>query len=176
MVAGRLAVGSAGASAGLLPASPPRPAQPVRVVAGRPAGHGREEVLDLVAGQTDQPGWSRTPGVLGDRGHHQEGVRQQGQGGPAVPGAPAATWCWSRPHSPLPACRRLLYPPARPGHPHQPDQRQAGRASAHVVRQLPAGQAAAQQPALPPVRRASAVERQAGSRRISGGPWPRGRR
>src|SRR4029453_11887133 len=61
----------AGTSAGLVPASPPRPAQPVPVVAGRPAGQGGEQVLGLVAGQRDQPRRWWGAGALGGRGPHQ---------------------------------------------------------------------------------------------------------
>jgi len=50
----------------------------------------REQVLDLVAGQADQPGWWWVTGAGGGREHHEEGVGEHGQGGPAVPGAPAA--------------------------------------------------------------------------------------
>jgi hypothetical protein len=49
-----------------------------------------EQVLDLVAGQADQPGRWRMPGTIGGRKHHQDGVGNHGQGGPAIPGAPAA--------------------------------------------------------------------------------------
>jgi hypothetical protein len=50
----------------------------VRWLAGRLAGQSREQVLDLVAGQRDQPQRWWVAGVLGDRGHHQEGVGQHG--------------------------------------------------------------------------------------------------
>lgn len=72
------------------------------------------------------------PQPLGEGDHRQEGVAEH-----ALAGLEA-----------------LLHSPTRPGHLHQSDQGQAGRAGAHVDRQLPAAQVAAdQQPAAPPVRR-----------------------
>jgi hypothetical protein len=47
----------AGTSAGLAPASPPRPARPVAGVSDRCGDEGGEQVLDLVAGQRDEPQW-----------------------------------------------------------------------------------------------------------------------
>ena len=67
-----------------------RPAQPMAAVAGRPAGHGDEQVLDLVANQRDQPQRWCVAGVLGGRGNYHARVGQHCQGHPAVPGAPAA--------------------------------------------------------------------------------------
>ena len=46
----------AGAGALLMPASPHRPAQPVGTVTDGVGEQGREQVLDLVAGDTDQLG------------------------------------------------------------------------------------------------------------------------
>jgi len=60
----------AGAGAGLLSASPDRPGQPMAEILGGPGEQRREQVLDLVAGQADQPGrwrgagygaWPRAP-------------------------------------------------------------------------------------------------------------------
>src|SRR5215218_9235189 len=79
-----------GAGAGLVSASPPRPAQPMAEVVGGTDEQRGEQVLDLVAGQADQPGWWRVLGAVAGRKHHQEGVGEHGKGGPAVPGAPAA--------------------------------------------------------------------------------------
>src|SRR5215211_5037600 len=72
------------------------------------------------------------------------------------------------PHPPFCQLRKdHLHPPAGPGDPHQGDQRQVGGAGAHVVGELPSGEAAAhQQPAPPSVRRVSGGERQA----APGGP------
>jgi site-specific DNA recombinase len=65
------------------------------------------------------------------------------------------------PHPPYCQLRKdHLHPPAGPGDADQGDQRQPGGAGAGVVGQLPGAQAAAhQQPALPPGRRAGAVQR-----------------
>ena len=49
---------------------------------------GGDQVLDLVAGQSGQTRRRWTAGLHGR--HDQEGVGEHGQGGPAVPGAPAA--------------------------------------------------------------------------------------
>src|SRR5215211_7348064 len=101
---------------------------------------GGEQVLNLVAGQRDEPQRWWVAGVLGDRGHHQEGVRQHGQGHPAVPRAPAADLMLVQAAQALAGLERLLYPPAGPGDPDQGDQWCAGWAGAYVVGQLPGGQ------------------------------------
>jgi hypothetical protein len=62
----------------------------VAQVTSRTGEQRREQVLGLVAGQPDQRGRRRVVGLFGNGGHHQEGVGEQGQGDPAVPGAPAA--------------------------------------------------------------------------------------
>src|SRR6266508_446768 len=80
----------AGAGACLMSASPDRPVQPVTAIADRLSQQRREQVLDLVAGNPDQPGRYRVAGALGQGGDDQEGVGEHGQGDPAVPGAPAA--------------------------------------------------------------------------------------
>ena len=80
----------AGAGAGLMASSPDRPAQPVGAITSGPRQQGREQALDLVAGDRDQPGWCRVAGALRQGRDDHEGVGEHGQGGPAVPGAPAA--------------------------------------------------------------------------------------
>src|SRR5918996_6082320 len=67
-----------GAGAGLVPASPPRPAQPMAEVVGGTDEQRGEQVLDLVAGQADQSGWWRVLGAVAGRKHHQEGVGHHG--------------------------------------------------------------------------------------------------
>ena len=118
-----LAGGVAGPGVGLVPASPPRPAQPV---AGISHGHGHqggEQVPDLAGGQLDHPWRRRTLGVLGDRGHHQERVRQHGQGHSPVPAAPGAHLVrGSRPHSPWPPWNASLSASA-PAQPNRGNQR-----------------------------------------------------
>ena len=51
---------------------------------------GVEESAKLVDGQRDQPGRCGLGVAFGGGGHGQEGVGEHGQGGPAVPGGPAA--------------------------------------------------------------------------------------
>jgi hypothetical protein len=71
-------------------APPDRPAQAVAEVTSGPRDQCGEQVLELVAGDRDQPGWRRVAGAFGQGGHDQEGVGNHGQGGPPIPGAPAA--------------------------------------------------------------------------------------
>jgi hypothetical protein len=78
------------ASAGLMSASPERPAQPMAMVTDGTGKQRGEQVLDLVTGQPDQPGRWRVTGLFSQGRHHEEGVGEHGQGGPAVPGTPAA--------------------------------------------------------------------------------------
>jgi hypothetical protein len=59
-------------------------------VTDRPSQQRREQMLNLAAGQRDQPERRLLASVFGNGRHHQEGVGEQGQGGPAVAGAPAA--------------------------------------------------------------------------------------
>jgi hypothetical protein len=86
--------------------SPSRPAQSVSNVAGRHRDHGGEQVLDLVAGHPDQPGWWWVATALGHGGDHQEGVGDHGEGDPAVPGAPAADLMLVQADHPLPVWNR----------------------------------------------------------------------
>ena len=71
-------------------ASPSRPAQPVAEIGDRSGDQGREQVLDLVAGQRDQPGRRRSADAFGHGRQNEEGMGEHGQGDPPVPGAPAA--------------------------------------------------------------------------------------
>ncbi len=84
-----------------------------------------EQTVDLVAGQGNESQRWSVAGVLGDCGYHEERVGQHGQGHPPVPAAPAATWCSSRPHSPLSAWKAP--PPASGSAPPGPGQPAAGR-------------------------------------------------
>jgi hypothetical protein len=79
----------AGVGAGLMSASPERPAQPMAEITSGTGKQPREQMLDLVAGQWGQPG-RRRAGPFSTGSHHEDGVGEHGQGGPAVPGAPAA--------------------------------------------------------------------------------------
>jgi hypothetical protein len=47
-------------------------------------------MLEFVAGQRGQPGRGRVVGGFGDREHDEQRQRERGQGGPPIPGAPAA--------------------------------------------------------------------------------------
>jgi hypothetical protein len=112
------------------------------------------------------------PGVLGDRGHHQEHI---GQRHPAVPGAPAADLVLVQAAQPL-AGLQAPAPPASGPRPLAPGRSAAGRPGRRT-RSTPAPgapAAAQQQPAAPSVRHASAVERQAAPRVLTAalGPWP----
>jgi hypothetical protein len=67
-------------AAGLISASPERPAQPMAEVTSGTGEQCREPVLDLVAGQADQPGRCWVAGAFGN-GVTKEGVGEHGQGG-----------------------------------------------------------------------------------------------
>ena len=75
----------------VLVASPPGgPSQAVPGVAHWLDDQLGEQGGDLVAGERDLPGGCWTAGVLGGGGDGEEGEREHGQGGPPVPGGPAA--------------------------------------------------------------------------------------
>ena len=59
------------------------------MVCGGGQEQGVEESAKLVDGQRDQPGRGGCGVAFDGGGHGQEGVGEHGQGGPAVPGAPA---------------------------------------------------------------------------------------
>jgi hypothetical protein len=87
------------------------PQRPAPSVAGISDGHGdqcREQVLDLVASQPDQPGRWWVAGLFGHGRDYQEGVGQHGQGGPAIPGTPAADLMLVQAAQPLAGLERLL--------------------------------------------------------------------
>ena len=71
-----------------------------------------EQVLDLVTGQPDELGWWRA-GAVGQGGDHKEGVGEHGQGGPAVPGAPAADLMGVQATQALGGLKALLNLPSR---------------------------------------------------------------
>jgi hypothetical protein len=82
-------------------------------VTGGTGEEGSEQVLDLVAGQPDQPGRWWMAGLFGQGRHHQEGMGKHGQGGPAVPGAPAADLMLVKADQALAGLEALLDPPCR---------------------------------------------------------------
>jgi hypothetical protein len=108
-----------------------------------------EQVLESVAGQPDQPGWWRVAGAVGSGQDHQEGVGDHAQGGPVVPGAPAADLVLVQAGKALAGVEGLLNGPAPPGDLDQDGQRGGAGSRAAVVGQL-AGRvvAADQQPVL----------------------------
>jgi hypothetical protein len=118
-----------------------------------------EQTVDLVAGQGDESQRWWVAGVLGDRGYHQERVGQHGQGHPPVPAAPAATWCSSRPHSPLPAWKAP--PPASGSAPPGPGQPAAGRLGRRTRRRPAPRWSGCDAPvaSAPPIRRVSGGQR-----------------
>jgi hypothetical protein len=90
----------------------------------------REQVLDLVAGQADQPGRWRVAGTVRGREHHEEGVGDHGQGGPAVPGAPATNLMLIQADQALAGLDALLDRPAASG-----DRTKVARATGRGVQQ-----------------------------------------
>lgn len=113
----------AGAGAGLVSASPQRPVQPVGGLGGRLDDQGRKQVLDLLAGQRDEPRPCRPLGAFGQGGDHEEGVGEHRQGGPAIPRAPAADLMVVQTSKALASLEGLLDRPAPAGDPDQHGQR-----------------------------------------------------
>src|SRR5829696_1158496 len=130
--------------------SPSRPAQSVSNIAGRDRDHGGEQVLDLVAGHPDQPGWWWVAATLGHGGDRQEGMGNHGQGDPAVPGAPAADLLLVQADQPLTGLEPLLDGPPGPGHPDQGRKWSGVGRVAAVERQLSGALVAAEQQPMPP--------------------------
>jgi hypothetical protein len=115
---------------------------------------GGEQVLDLVAGHCDQPGRCRVAGAFDEGDDDQEGVGEHGQGGPAVPGAPAADLMLVQADQAFGGLEAFLDGPAASGDPDQGGQRDRAWRPAVVEGQLAGGAVAAhQQPALPGVAR-----------------------
>lgn len=83
----------------------------------------REQMLDFVAGQPDQPGRRRVAGRFGTGGNHQEGVGEHRQGGPAIPGAPAADLMLVQADQALAGLEAFLDGPAASSDPDQGGQR-----------------------------------------------------
>jgi len=79
----------AGFGAVLAPPPAGRPSQPVWDICDRFDDQGAEQGGDLVAGERDLTG-GRRAGVLDGGGDGEESQGEHGQGGPPVPGVPAA--------------------------------------------------------------------------------------
>src|SRR6266542_1954263 len=99
----------AGTGAGLMSASPQRPAQPVGAITDRLSEQGSD---------------------------HQEGVGEHGKGDPAVPGAPAADLVLVQATQALAGLERLFDGPAPSGDPDQDGQRGGAGRVAAVIGQL----------------------------------------
>src|SRR5215216_3429110 len=119
-------------------------------VTSRTGSQCRGQVLDLVAGQPDQPGRRWVAGPFGQGGHHQEGVGEHGQGGPAVPGAPATDLVLVQATQALGGLEALLDPPAASGDPDQGSQGDRAWRPAAVEGQLTGLAVAADQQPAPP--------------------------
>ena len=81
-------------------------------ITGGPCEQAGEQVPDLVPGQGDQFGWCRLAGAFGKCCHDQEGMGEHGQGGPAVPGAPAADLMLVQTAQALAGLEALFNPPS----------------------------------------------------------------
>jgi hypothetical protein len=98
--------------------------------------------------ERDQSCWGGR-GVAFDRGSHgQEGVREHGQGGPAVPGGPAADLVLINADQAVSCLERFLDAPALTCHGDQGAQRDGPRGVAAQVGQLAGGVIAADQPMM----------------------------
>lgn len=75
---------------GLVAASPGGPAEPVGCIAHGPDDERREQSLDLVAGERNQPVRGGMAGVFVGRDDGEEGVGEHGQSDPARPRGEAA--------------------------------------------------------------------------------------
>jgi hypothetical protein len=93
--------------------SPYRPTQPVVKITNRSGEQCGDQVLDLVAGQPDQPQRGGMAGALGHGRHDQEGVGEHGKGDPPVPGAPAGDLVVVQPNQSLAGLEALFHRPAR---------------------------------------------------------------
>ena len=89
------------------------------VVSSR-ASKSRRNSLTVNADQTGRGGCGVT---FGRGGHGQEGMREHGQGGPAMPGGPAPDLVLIQPDEAFGGLERFLDAPALAGHGHQGVQR-----------------------------------------------------
>ena len=117
----------AGAGTVLVASSPGGPAQPLVQSPKWTEQQSGEEVADLVAGEGDLVGRRGCSGVLDGGGHGEERVGEQGEGGPAVPGGPAADLMLVQAGQFLAGLEVLLDRPPAAGDPDQGGQRYRGR-------------------------------------------------
>jgi hypothetical protein len=80
---------------------------------------GVHEPMELVDGQFEQARWGGGQVLLGGGGHGEERVGEQGEGGPLVPGGPAADLVLVQSGQALGGVERLLDPLPLPGDPDQ---------------------------------------------------------
>ena len=112
----------AGAGSGLVFSSPGRPGQDVGDRVQWPQQQGDEESAEFVDCQGDQRFCAGRAGRFGASlsggSDGQEGVREEGQGDPSVPGGPGADLVFVQPGQPLAGLEGLLDLPAPSGDPH----------------------------------------------------------
>lgn len=144
----------AGSGSGLMSASPSGPVQ-LHCGSGQLLAQSGEQPADLVAGQRDQLVVVRAGAIKLGRGQDgQERVGEQGQGGPAVPGGPAADLVLVQGGEFLAGGEPVLDLPPGPGYLHQLGQWHQGGGVGAVEGVLPvADPAADQQPVRPRFRR-----------------------
>ena len=105
----------AGLGAGLVATSPGGPAEPVGHVVHGLDDKYREQSLDLVAGERDQPVRGGMAGVFVGSDDGEEGVGEHGQGDPARPRGEAAELVLVQSGQAFSGLEGLLHPPSRPG-------------------------------------------------------------
>ena len=120
---------------------------------------GVEESAKLVDGQCDEPGRCGLGVAFGGGGHGQEGVGEHGQGGPAVPGGPAADLVLVESGEAFGGLEGFLDAPALSGHGHQRAQGDRVRAVAAQVGLLAGAVVAADQQVMSPVSASSSGSR-----------------
>lgn len=135
----------AGLGSGLMATSPGGPAEPVGRIVHGPEDECREQALELVAGERDQPVRGGVAGVFIGADDGEEGVREHGQGDPAGPRGEAADLVLAQSGQALSGLKGLLHSPSRPSNPHQRGQGHRGRRPAAVVGEFASGAIAADQ-------------------------------
>ena len=97
--------------AGLVAATPVGPAEPVGRIVHGPDDEGREQSLDLVAGERDQIVRGGMAGVFVSADDGEEGVGEHGQGDPARPRGEAAELVLVQSGQALSGLEGFLHPP-----------------------------------------------------------------